>query len=197
MTGITVIDVQITPQTEVEVFEKGILEYVLGASMAFYRAEGEGFPPSYRGVLVGDTLSDSERERLRSGFDDLAGTPSTIRTLAQTGVLPSEDVARAELLSQPGLFALTIRLPEGEDRQRFENQLVAGLADEVAIGSTRVNHVHAAFWTRPAGSEPTYQCLLVGAFMMARLRVGTQERIADAGAEITQSLLFRRVVEVG
>jgi hypothetical protein len=196
MTGIIVIDVQLSPQTEVDTFEKAALEHILPA-VALYRAEGEGFPPSYRCVLVADALSDSERGRLRSGFDDLAGAHSTIRTVAQTGVLPSEDVARADLRSQPGLFAVTIRLPDGEDRQRFENQLVAGLADEVAIGSTRVNYVHAAFWSRPTQSSPTYECLLVGAFMMARLRIGTQERIGDAGAEITQSLLFRRVIEVG
>jgi hypothetical protein len=83
--------------------------------------------------------------------------------------------------------------PKGE--QAFGEELLAALKGEVGV-ATRVNNVHAAFWTRddevvPGNTE--YLVAAIGDFMEPHLRDDTLTQIRAAGGDVVESQAYRLV----
>lgn len=93
------------------------------------------------------------------------------------------------------LVMLAIHLPFGQDEHAFEEKLVTALKDEVGV-VTRVNNVHAAFWTRDdevVQGNTEYLVAAVGDFMEPRLRDDTLAQIRAAGGNVVESGAYRLV----
>jgi hypothetical protein len=209
MRNLTTCDADLHPSTVASEFERGMLQDVLpnagerplphGALFvrSLYRAAGDEFPPAYRCVVNTTLVSDAGFFGMRRGMHLLGADATDPRFRVLAGALPSDEAALATLQDDPGhtLVMLTAHVPLRLIQESFEKELRIALSGEVGV-ATRVNNVHAAFWTRNDSvlvGRVEYQLAVLGHFLRPHLRDDTLKQIQAAGGEVFEPRVFHHV----
>jgi hypothetical protein len=209
MRNLTMCDIRLHPSTVASAFEEAMAGDVMPHAgdplqspatlfvRSLYAAADEAFPPVYRCIVDSIWVTDAGFFRMRDRVRELGADPGERRFRLLAGNLPDLEAALEVERSgrSRGLVMLAIHLPFGKGEQAFGEELLAALKGEVGV-ATRVNNVHAAFWTRddevvPGSTE--YLVAAIGDFMEPRLRDDTLTQIRAAGGDVVESQAYRLV----
>jgi hypothetical protein len=207
--NLTFCDIRLHAATETSAFERAMLDDVMPNAgdaahppdtlfiRGLYRTAGDGFPPEYRCVVNSILVSDNGFFGMRRRIRDLGAEAGAPRFRLVAGALPDDATAThlAHTGASPSLLMVAVHLPLRMIQESFEKELVAALDDEVGV-STRVNNVHAAFWTRDDAVVPgrtEYLIAATGTFMRLQLRPGTVQRLESAGGTVVQTRAFQHI----
>jgi hypothetical protein len=205
MRNLTMCDIRLHPSTVASAFEEAMAGDVMPHAgdplqspatlfvRSLYAAADEAFPPVYRCIVDSIWVTDAGFFRMRDRVRELGADPGERRFRLLAGNLPDLEVERSG--RSRGLVMLAIHLPFGKGEQAFGEELLAALKGEVGV-ATRVNNVHAAFWTRddevvPGSTE--YLVAAIGDFMEPHLRGDTLTQIRAAGGDVVESQAYRLV----
>jgi hypothetical protein len=212
MRNLTMCDIRLHPSTVTSTFEEAMVGDVMPHAgdplqppgtlfvRSLYGALDEAFPPVYRCMVDSTWVTDAGFFRMRDGVRELGTDPGERRFRPLAGNLPDHETALEVLRSgrSRGLVMLAIHLPFGKSEPAFEEGLLAALNDEVGV-ATRVNNVHAAFWTRDDSvvfGNTEYLVVAIGDFMQPHLREDTLTQIRAAGGDVVESQAYRLVGSV-
>jgi hypothetical protein len=209
MRNLTICDIRLHPSTVASTFEEAMVGDVMPHAgdplqspatlfvRSLYAPADEEFPPVYRCMVDSIWVTDAGFFRMRDRVRELGADPGERRFRLLAGNLPDNGTALEVLRSgrSRGLVMLAVHLPFGKGEQAFEDQLLAALKDEVGV-ATRVNNVHAAFWTRDDSvvfGNTEYLVAVIGDFMQPHLREDTLTQIRAAGGDVVESQAYRLV----